>query len=115
MAGSDDKFPEHGSVHLPVGSSLSHLSQMVDTEAETKLFQVLEKRQIMRVRKQKIYHHGKYRTERSNVISVETHNRTVQPLLQPVVTELLCGGSVYTAPLRRIEWLQTAERKRFQQ
>ena len=38
-----DKLLEHRSVDLPEGSSLSHLSQVVYTKPETKLFQVLEK------------------------------------------------------------------------
>lgn len=36
-----DKLLEHRSVDLPEGSSLSHLSQVVYTKPETKLFQVL--------------------------------------------------------------------------
>lgn len=36
-----DKLLEHCAVYLPEGSGLSHLSQMVYTKPETKLFQVL--------------------------------------------------------------------------
>lgn len=43
-ASSADKLLEHRSIHLPEGSSLSHLSQMVYTKPETKHFQVLEKK-----------------------------------------------------------------------
>lgn len=40
-----DKLLEHGSVHLPEGRRLSHLSQMIYAKPETKHFQVLENKQ----------------------------------------------------------------------
>lgn len=40
-AGFVDELLQHGAVHLPESGRLRHLRQVVDAEAEAKLFQVL--------------------------------------------------------------------------